>query len=482
MNTARRTALGRAARWLVRIGGGALLLLYAGMILLTGYLLWTGTGGKASVESLCIYPLFGLVMFLFAVGAGAEFVRHLYSLDSRWDGFWFLLGSIGGMSSGYAWIAHGELSEESRETTVIKIGGPGAVGLANDSAAVLEWAGRFSRVVGPGYAFLRPFETLRQAVDLRPQHRTATAHTITRDGIPVKAELEMSYRIGPPDNPQPAAATVPGRRGLRRRLRAWIGGRARSPLPDLPYSFSEESVCRAVYGNRVLKPGPAGAWDAALPSLVASRLDDILSQQQFDKLFDPDPATPRQLPRERIQNDAMQAAAQILSSRGVQLIRLSVGTIELDTEVESLKNAIMEQRIQSWQAEWVRQDMAKVGRSRAEALKIRERARAQVQRDMIAQIADALTTSSVSGEPPEEAVAWRFIQALEQMARKADTTEYLTTDKLLGQDLLQKLGVLRTSLDEPALPPGEELPPLPFPPAQPPSLPPGPAAPEDANP
>jgi hypothetical protein len=72
---------------------------------------------------------------------------------------------------------------------------------------------------------------------------------------------------------------------------------------------------------------------------------------------------------------------------------------------------------------------------------------------MINAISDALTSSPTSGEPPEQAVAWRFIQALEQMARTSTTTEYLTTEQLLGENILQKLSVLRGSLAAPALPP-----------------------------
>ena len=455
MDAARRDMILKTVRWLSRLAVFALLLAYVAAILVIGYLLWTNMGGRASPESLCVYPLFALVMFSWAVVAGAEFIRQLYALESRWDGLGFLVGALSGTGSGYAWIVHGEVSEESRESSPIRIGGPGSIGLANDSAAVLEWAGRFSRVVGPGYSYLKPFETVRLAVDLRPQHRTATARSITRDGIPVRADIEMDYRIGPPDLPGQAPARV-RRGGLRRRLQVLLGGSPRSPLPELPYSFSEESVCRAVYGNRVMKPGPAGAWDAALPYLVASRLEDLLSQYQFDKLFEPDPAAPRELPRERLQADVKQAASQILTGRGVQLIRITIGTIEVDTDVTSLKNAVQEQRIQAWQAEWVRQDLAKVGKSRAEALKIRERARAQVQRDMINAISDALTSSPTSGEPPEQAVAWRFIQALEQMARTTTTSEYLTTEQLLGEDMLQKLSVLRGSLAEPALPAADQ--------------------------
>ena len=452
MDSARREMILKTGRWLFRLGLVALMLAYFVAIVVIGYLLWRNTGGRASLESLCVYPLFALVMFSWAVVAGAEFIRQLYALETRWDGLWFLVGALSGMGSGYAWIAHGEISAESRESSTIRIGGPGSIGLANDSAAVLECGGRFSRVVGPGYSYLKPFETVRAAVDLRPQHRTATARAITRDGIPVRADIEMDYRIGEPVQPGQAPARVRRRRGLRRRLLALLGAETRSALPELPYSYSEESVCRAVYGNRVMKPGPAGAWDAALPNLVASRLEDLLAQYQFDKLFDPDPATPRQLPRDRLQTDVKQAASQILTSRGVVLIRITLGNVEVDTDVASLKNAVQEQRIQAWQADWVRQDLAKVGKSRAEALKIRERARAQVQRDMINAISDALTSSPTSGEPPEQAVAWRFIQALEQMARTSATSEYLTTEQLLGEDMLQKLSVLRGSLAGPALP------------------------------
>ena len=78
---------------------------------------------------------------------------------------------------------------------VLKVGGPGFLSVAHDSAAVTSRFGKLHRVLGPGFHTLEPFEKVWDTVDLRPQRRRIKVEFMTRDGIPAYCEADIRFRI-----------------------------------------------------------------------------------------------------------------------------------------------------------------------------------------------------------------------------------------------------------------------------------------------
>src|SRR5205085_3804878 len=95
-------------------------------------------------------------------------------------------------------INAGRASVADPETNpMLKIGGPGWVDIKIGNAALFERVVGPSAVLGAGTHFIRRFETLREAFDLRVVDRvTNGVKLMTKDGVPiVLIELRVRFRI-----------------------------------------------------------------------------------------------------------------------------------------------------------------------------------------------------------------------------------------------------------------------------------------------
>jgi hypothetical protein len=116
-----------------------------------------------------------------------------------------------------------------------------------------------------------------------------------------------------------------------------------------------------------------------------------------------------------LQEEVSEEARKVAGYKGAELQRLHLDTFELNLDAPGLRDAINAQRIHAWQAEWVSQATEQVGLSRARALRLREIARAQAQTQMLIAITEGLRGVPGSS-PPQQLVALRFIQSIEQIA------------------------------------------------------------------
>lgn len=183
-----------------------------------------------------------LITTLFLMTAlAAQFVLPVRTPTERATVVGRLLRHLAGLSGPVAFIHNGRAKESGREASRR---GPGVLLVDHASAAVLRTDVRFTGSVGPGLTFTAPGERLAEALDLRLQVRTLpatrpitqvesetqreTSLALTRDGIPISAELRVTFVLHP-------GRTLPPR----------LGSDPNRP----PYDFHPIAAGRAVYGH-----------------------------------------------------------------------------------------------------------------------------------------------------------------------------------------------------------------------------------------
>jgi hypothetical protein len=169
-------------------------------------------------------------------------------------------------------VENGRVVKPGPNDPVMRIGGPGTLVVYSDSAVLLERAGRLTRVVGPGVTVLHRFEKVRDVVHLRPlsfanseNEKTIRVEGMSRDGIPVVWPITVRYQIN--DD------------GWGRHL----------PTEGRPYGFSEEAVLKACSDVWMRGAGSdAMHWGDCIVSVDAKGiLRDILATYPLDRLIQP---------------------------------------------------------------------------------------------------------------------------------------------------------------------------------------------------
>jgi hypothetical protein len=142
-----------------------------------------------------IPPLVGIALALYF---GAAYLKDLLELPNWQQAFRYLISTFFGrdyprmtISEGKAMVAHPETNP------MLRIGGPGWVDIKIGNAALFERVVGPSAVLGAGTHFLRRFETLREAYDLREVERTKdNVKMMTKDGLPIIVnEMRVRFRI-----------------------------------------------------------------------------------------------------------------------------------------------------------------------------------------------------------------------------------------------------------------------------------------------
>ena len=146
-----------------------------------------------------------IVGWQLAVQAGVSLMQVLYDCPDRKTAADFLRRQrrdrVGRLELPYTVLPH-NLDQAREESILLRVGGPVPVVIPNGYAAVTERNARFMRVLPPGYHILGRFEYLLGVVDLQPQTRTANDVTmLTREGIPVKTDIGLTFAIDPGDEP-----------------------------------------------------------------------------------------------------------------------------------------------------------------------------------------------------------------------------------------------------------------------------------------
>ncbi len=266
-----------------------------------------------------------------------------------------------------------------------KVGGPGFLKVAYDSAAVTERGGRLVRILGPGWHKLHAFERVWDVVDLRPQHRVVTTKAVTRDGIPITCTVDLVFRIAD-DGSEPSL--------------------------DRPYPFSEEAVFTASTIQRVRERTGKDRiipWANRIASgLVDGTVRDALERLTLDELLflDEQEEPPLAALGARLQENIRQNAASL----GVHIESLRLAPVQPEEE------AISRQWLEAWLAEWQRYIAGRRAQGEAEQLEAVELARIQVLVELITGMQQAIQNLDRKGmEVPPTFIVLRFLEAMRSL-------------------------------------------------------------------
>lgn len=309
-------------------------------------------------------------------------------------------------------VQHGRIAEKDEDTLLARLGGPGTVTIYNDSAVFLERFGRFTRVAGPGKVFLQRFERIHEVLDLRPQERTHTVTAMTKDGIPVQAEVQVRYQLARP----PASLVV--------------------PTPDVPHPVYEWALVRAGRcHSRTVKPDTGDESISCWAQKVgAGALGGLVAQRRLDELMEPH--EPDLTPHREISEKLHQAADNSARNVGAEVVEVRVGALE--PRLEEVK----EERIASWQTAWTSRARKEEAKGEAEAIREKGLARAYAQMEIILNLAwefqDAVDREVAL---PAEIIILRFMEALRQTWSQPGTgsvsSQVLKLWEALQKDLQQ---------------------------------------------
>ncbi len=346
-----------------------------------------------------------LVAVVVACWLAASFVQALYGLKSKREGWEFLVRSRFGLSGLKPLLIIKEGGIQGGENHVLRrVGGPGALLIFNDSAVVLERAGRLTRVLGPGFYYLEPFEKIWDVVDLRPQRWELKVEAMTQEGIPVDCWADVSFKID--DEGQESTREV-------------------------PYPMSEEAVFKATTGKWIreadrTEPDRLMTWTKrVIIGETEGTLRSILARYPLDRLIEADS-------RRAIQQELEKALRESVPALGVKITRVALGDIKV-------KDEVTQQWIEKWQAEGRRRMMELEAKGRAERIRLEAEARFQAQAAMITNTIETFATmvKKYGQEVPSRFIILRFIDMIKRTSAELMGRLYLPYEMMRAMATLE---------------------------------------------
>jgi regulator of protease activity HflC (stomatin/prohibitin superfamily) len=339
-----------------------------------------------------------------------------------------------------------------------RAGGPGFLVVSNNSAVVLEMGGRLTRVAGPGLTFLERFERIWEVIDLRLQHWPFTVSAMTKEGIPIDCQANVSFKIDDRFEDE------------RGQVRTKLPGEIRSPTSaDLgidaaltaaleeegigePLPYTEEAVFKAATSIwiRIRQPDheeQLRKWTGrVLISETEGILRNILAQYRLDWLMKP-PQPNQMHPREEIRaqlENELHKVLKVGNPIGARLLRVDLGRIDVKSD------KIPAQWIEAWQAEWEQRAAESLAEGEAELARL-EATQVQAQAEMVLLLIESIRPLVAGTEDfPPYLLAMRFVQTLRWMAYDPLKLAFLPPEILRTLDELEEmLGQTYKSLSKP---------------------------------
>lgn len=333
------------------------------------------------------------------------YLDRLYDMGGLAEAHKFLRLSIFGQVSARPWllIKGGEIAIGA-DSILARVGGPGLLVVYNDSAVVTEQNGRLKRVIGPGYARIERFERIWEIVDLRPQHWVYTVSALTRDGIPISCDVDVTFKID--DR---------------------VDGIPIEPSDDMPYPFTEEAVLKAATCTRIReedREDQVMKWTGRVVIGDAEGiLRGILAQRRLDELIQPEQPSGTNVTREEIRRQLKEKLENSVSDIGATILSVDIGKIDIKVSLpegeeqaaEELSDEVLQQWIKTWQAELERITLIQRAEGEA-ALAGLEAVSVQAQAEMILTLTEAVQTLISKEQVSNYQLALRFIETLRWMS------------------------------------------------------------------
>jgi len=232
------------------------------------------------------------------------------------------------------------------------IGGPAKLKIESGNAVYLERGEHFSRVVGQGNAFMELNEKIKAVVNVGPQSKTFEVNAWTKDGIKVDLKVKGEYFLGSAErNQQNENILIP---------------------------FDPEAIRNAV--EQTLKNGKAGhEWIESAIGKTKGALSNFISNRYLEEIFMDD----NRLFTKPTMDELLMNINKNLKSSGVYLSHFQITDADMQPE-------ITEQRLETWETAYKTHEILTKGEVKAYQIRMREKARAETQRDLIITLANGL--------------------------------------------------------------------------------------------
>jgi regulator of protease activity HflC (stomatin/prohibitin superfamily) len=295
----------------------------------------------------------GLLVALCMLVVTAQFVLPVEGTADRMASIRRLLGHALGERGPVMYIREGEAIEAHGESQRV---GPGVFLVDQASAVVFRTDTAFTRAAGPGVIFTAPGERLAEALDLRRQERRilneppaaeaeipedqqpSRSHAITRDGIPVSAEIVVEFMLDPGHEAEPREGRNPEKP---------------------PFEFHRPSVEKAVYGH-VYSEFEDVPWTELPLRMVLDLWREEVKRWSLNDLLEHDghhvsleqiktSMLSKLLPSEQPEDDAGENSttreSSIIQSRGIRILDVHIRNLRVPPEIQA------ERQLQ-WRERW----------------------------------------------------------------------------------------------------------------------------------
>ncbi|MBU0494046.1 MAG: SPFH domain-containing protein, partial [Chloroflexi bacterium] len=269
----------------------------------------------------------------------------------------------------------------------------------NDSAIVLEQAGRLTRVKrGSGVVRLEPFERVWNTLSILPQRWSFDVTAITQDGIPITYPADIHFQIGDTDEDIFKAATS-----------TWIRDANRTE-PDRLMTWDKRIIIG--YTEGVLR--------------------SILALYTLDQLID---AEQREAVRAELETRLQRAVPNV----GAKILQVNLGDIKMqDKEPVPLQQWIQEQWIQAWQVKHDSDITIRLAEGMARGTELEEQARLEIHTDRLDHTTRIMEELARSGAHVPHFILLSLVERIERMRYERGY--------FLPENLLHLLGSLHAAL------------------------------------
>lgn len=233
---------------------------------------------------------------------------------------------------------------------------------------------------------------------------------LTREGIPVKASIGLTFRIDPGDLPV---------------------------THSRPFPFREEAVRQAVYSGAVGANGVVSSWEDGPLGKVRGALSGMVAEDSLDELLAAE--SPRDA-HHLLTSSVMRKVWDGLPKEGIKPLRMQIGRLTPPPEV-------LQQYTEFWLANKRKEDMLARADRLAPLVEEAETARVAAEIAMINAVAEGIRRAQQEAGSylPGYLLALRLMEALRRMFQhSADDLESVGGDTL---QLLDEMGNVEERLE-----------------------------------
>lgn len=280
----------------------------------------------------------------------------------------------------------------------------------HQAAGVLKGAD-FS-VHGPGAFYIdkdsQPFEL----VDLRSRTRTSFIKAISREGIPLEAQVSVSFRVD-------EETWTREQYHEYRRANIFQGREPDKNLDGIfPYSYARVKAALSFRSKKTPEKSEeiTVRWDDRVLAMAEEAARETLSERSIEELW-----------RARVfaEGSAAEEIANVMRNQldlplrkmGIRLINAKAFDFSFNSGNKTDKeDEIVNRQLDAWTLEWEKKRSIALENGKAEAERIQQDARAYAHSALLTAIAEGLQqTRALHENLPRYVIALRFIGVLEQL-------------------------------------------------------------------